>query len=170
MTIEATLERIAVALETIAKQGGTVAQATAELGKPETPAAPAPAPKAGKGKANEKVTEAAGAAANAANSPAPAPAAATAQSPSDAAPAWADVLVKIKELNTSDKPGHGREGVVNVLTKFGLDPRPVDQGGKGDTVPKLQALNKNADVLAFVESLLNAAAAPAPAADADIFG
>lgn len=60
---------------------------------------------------------------------------------------WQTVLGAIQALNKSDKPGHGRDGVLAVLKQFGLE---------GKKVPQLEALGKNAEVLAFVNSLLNA--------------
>lgn len=91
----------------------------------------------------------------------PAPAAATQQPattvPTATAPAvvasetpWKDVLTAIQELNKSEKPGHGRDGVLAVLKQFGLE---------GQKVPKLETLGKHAEVLAFVKSLMTADAA-----------
>lgn len=58
MTIEATLERIAVALETLAAGGGTVAAAPVETPKAETPKAEKPkATKAEKPKATKPAKE-----------------------------------------------------------------------------------------------------------------
>ena len=62
-------------------------------------------------------------------------------------PPWKDVLTAIQELNKSDKPGHGRDGVLAVLKQFGLE---------GKKVPQLEALGKHAEVLAFVKSLMAA--------------
>jgi hypothetical protein len=62
---------------------------------------------------------------------------------------WQTVLGAIQALNKSDKPGHGRDGVLAVLKQFGLE---------GKKVPQLEGLGKNAEVLAFVNSLLNAPA------------
>jgi hypothetical protein len=164
MTLEATLERIAVALETIAKTGGTIAQATAQLGAPDA-AAPTPAPVAGKGKkGNEKVTEAAANAAATVAAPAasaPPPAAAPAAS-SDAAPAWEAVLPQIQALNKGTADGQGRDGVMALLRHFGLDP------DKGQTVPALKPLGKNSEILAFIKARMEPAAAPAQAAELDL--
>jgi hypothetical protein len=55
------------------------------------------------------------------------------------------VLTAIQELNKSEKPGHGRDGVLAVLKQFGLE---------GQKVPKLETLGKHAEVLAFVKSLM----------------
>jgi len=60
-------------------------------------------------------------------------------------PPWKDVLTAIQELNKSEKPGHGRDGVLAVLKQFGLE---------GQKVPKLETLGKHAEVLAFVKSLM----------------
>ena len=64
------------------------------------------------------------------------------------APDWDTVFREIKALSTA--PTGGREAVLGVLKHFGCE---------GKTVPALQALNKNADILAHVKALL------APAAD-----
>ncbi len=157
MTLEATLERIAIALETIAKQGGTVAQATAELGKPEAPT-PAPAPAKGKGKKEEVI---------ATSTPDPAaPAAsptATQAAPSDAGPTWEATLAKVMELNKGTAANQGRAGVLALLSHYGLDP------AKGQSVPALQPLNKNAEIIAFCDNLLKPAEAAAPAAEVNLF-
>lgn len=58
---------------------------------------------------------------------------------------WKTVLDKIKELNASTAEGHGRAGVEAVLAKFGK---------AGQKVPSLESVGKNAEILAFVESLL----------------
>ena len=73
----------------------------------------------------------------------------TATAPAEAASEtpWKDVLTAIQELNKSEKPGHGRDGVLAVLKQFGLE---------GQKVPKLEALGKHAEVLAFVKSLMAA--------------
>lgn len=76
--------------------------------------------------------------------PAPAPAVVASEIP------WKDVLTAIQELNKSEKPGHGRDGVLAVLKQFGLE---------GQKVPKLETLGKHAEVLAFVKSLMTADAA-----------
>lgn len=77
------------------------------------------------------------------STPATPPQAASADTP------WQTVLGAIQALNKSDKPGHGRDGVLAVLKQFGLE---------GKKVPHLEGLGKNAEVLAFVNSLLNAPA------------
>lgn len=76
------------------------------------------------------------------------PAASTASS----APVWKDVLTAIQELNKSDKPGHGRDGVMAVLKQFGLE---------GQKVPALEALGKHADILKFTRELIDDATAAA---------
>jgi len=58
-----------------------------------------------------------------------------------------DVLPTLMSINKSDKPGHGREGIVSVMKQFGLDPAK-------DKVPALEALNKHAEVLAFAKGVL----------------
>ena len=86
--------------------------------------------------------------------PAPAtPAASTAPSQpseptSDEVP-FSKVVEAMTSLSKSDKPGHGREGLLAVLKKYlpGED-RP--------TVTKMQPLGINAEIVKHVESLLNA--------------
>ena len=64
------------------------------------------------------------------------------------------VLAAFLTLNQSAAPGHGREGVVKILAHYlPGDPKP--------SVPKLAALGRNAEILAAVQALLGAAAAPA---------
>ena len=58
-----------------------------------------------------------------------------------------DVLPTLMAINKSDKPGHGREGIVSVMTQFGLNPAK-------DKVPALEALGKHAEVLAFAKGVL----------------
>lgn len=58
-----------------------------------------------------------------------------------------DVLPTLMAINKSDKPGHGREGIVSVMKQFGLDPAK-------DKVPALEALGKHAEVLAFAKGVL----------------
>lgn len=66
----------------------------------------------------------------------------------DKALSWKDdVLPTLMAINKSDKPGHGREGIVAVMTQFGLDPAK-------DKVPALEALGKHAEVLAFAKGVL----------------
>lgn len=64
---------------------------------------------------------------------------------------WDTVFRAIKELSTA--PTGGREAVLGVLKHFGCE---------GKTVPALKDLNKNAEILAHVQGLLN------PAGDADL--
>mgnify|MGYP001016467878 CR=1 FL=1 len=59
------------------------------------------------------------------------------------APDWDTVFRAIKALSTA--PTGGREAVLGVLKHFGCE---------GKTVPALQALNKNAEILAHVKALL----------------
>lgn len=79
---------------------------------------------------------------------APAVGASAPTSTADTTP-WKDVLTAIQELNKSDKPGHGRDGVLAVLKQFGLE---------GKKVPQLEALGKHGEVLAFVKSLMTESA------------
>ncbi len=58
-----------------------------------------------------------------------------------------DVTKKIIELNKSQKPGHGRDGVLSVLQQF-------LGGTEGKKVPDLKAVEKNAEIIAFVDNLL----------------
>ena len=58
-----------------------------------------------------------------------------------------DVLPVLMSINKSDKPGHGREGIVAVMKQFGLDPAK-------DKVPALEALGKHVEVLAFAKGVL----------------
>jgi hypothetical protein len=85
---------------------------------------------------------------------APAPAAAP------AGPVSFDVVIAgFTALNKSTAAGHGREGVIAVLTEFlPGDPKP--------SVPKLAALNRNGEILAAVNRVLSVApAAPEAAYD-----
>ena len=84
------------------------------------------------------------------------PAASTASSqPSEATSAevpFSKVVERMTELSKSDKPGHGRDGVLAVLKKYlPGDDRP--------TVTKLQPLGLNAAILAHIETVLAPAAA-----------
>ena len=72
---------------------------------------------------------------------------------------WKDVLAKLLELNKSPRPGHGREAVLKVLDTFRLDGKQVA------TVPMLEMVGKNAEILAYAESLL----APAVVEEAPLF-
>lgn len=180
MSIENTIESIDQSLKqivTILAAQAATATAAVNLLTTQTPAAEAPAtekkPRGRPAKADEKnelpaatapqtATTAPTAtapveAASAPTSTTATPPAAPAQAP--AAPAadvtWKEVLTAIQALNKSDKPGHGRDGVLAVLKKFGKD---------GDKVPALEALGKHADILAFVNGLIN------PATDADDLG
>jgi len=72
---------------------------------------------------------------------------------------YADVLAKFKLLNVGTEPGQGRDGVMAVLKKF----LPNEAA---PTVSKIEALGRNADVMAELDSLLKPAAA-APADDFD---
>ena len=81
-----------------------------------------------------------------------APAASTASSekPADEVP-FAKIVERITVLNKSDKPGHGREGVMAILKKYLPDlPKP--------TVTLLQPLGMNAAILADIDAALTPAA------------
>lgn len=82
-----------------------------------------------------------------ASSPVAAPAAA---SQASAEVSFADVVAKLQALMKSNLPGHGREGVVSILKQY-------LPGEEGPTVPKLETLKKNAEILASVEALLTPA-------------
>lgn len=60
------------------------------------------------------------------------------------------VVAKMVALNKSDKPGHGPAAVRAILVKY----MPNEEK---PTVPKLNGLGKNAEILAEVEALLNPA-------------
>ncbi len=60
---------------------------------------------------------------------------------------WKETLEKIKELNGSKKEGHGRPAIEALIAKFGK---------VGDKVPSLEAVNKHAEILAYVTSILEA--------------
>lgn len=96
---------------------------------------------------------------------APAASAPAAVSPSSPAPAAApvafDAVVQLfMEINKSTAAGHGREGVMGLLTKYlPNDPKP--------SVPKLQALGRNADIYSDASALLGAKPVPAPTAEYD---
>jgi hypothetical protein len=64
------------------------------------------------------------------------------------------VVEKLTELSKGKNPGQGRDGVLSILTEYGVA-----------KVPALEPLKKNAEILAKVEALLN----PAAAAGADLF-
>jgi hypothetical protein len=74
------------------------------------------------------------------------PDASTASSATSAV-SFEDVVSKLQELNRSTLPGHGRDGVMAVLTKFGKA-----------KVPELASVQDNAAVLAAVEAILSPAA------------
>ena len=125
MTIEAKLEETNSILKTLHTMIASALAATAEKpaasGKAEKPAASGKAEKP-ETKAETK-TEAKGL-------------------------SWKDdVLPTLMAINKSDKPGHGREGIVSVMKQFGLDPAK-------DKVPALEALGKHAEVLAFAKGVL----------------
>ncbi len=136
MHIEERLEQITALLQAIHTALSSAAAVT-----------PAKADKAVKATAAPAAAPAA-----AAPTPAPAPAA-----PAVKAVSWKDdVMPKILELNKSTKPGHGREGVLKLLSTFGLP--------EGSKVPALEPLGKHAEVLAAAQALLDGTA-PAGATD-----
>lgn len=110
------------------------------------PATPEAAPAAVVEEKKEVVAPAATAQQTATSAPTATVPAASASAPDSttSTPPWKDVLKAIQELNASDKPGHGRDGVLAVLKQFGLE---------GKKVPQLETLGKHAEVLAFVKSL-----------------
>jgi len=71
-----------------------------------------------------------------------------AASTASGAPDWKSVLATIQALNKSTEPGHGRDGVIAVLSHFGL---------AGQKVPALEALGKHAEIMAFVNKMLTPA-------------
>lgn len=111
------------------------------------PATPEAAPAAVVEEKKEVVAPAATAQQTATSAPTATVPAASASAPDSttSTPPWKDVLTAIQELNKSEKPGHGRDGVLAVLKQFGLE---------GQKVPKLETLGKHAEVLAFVKSLM----------------
>lgn len=111
------------------------------------PATPEAAPAAVVEEKKEVVAPAATAQQTATSAPTATVPAASASAPDSttSTPPWKDVLKAIQELNASDKPGHGRDGVLAVLKQFGLE---------GKKVPQLETLGKHAEVLAFVKSLM----------------
>lgn len=60
-------------------------------------------------------------------------------------PTWAEVVEKIRELNSSEAEGHGREAIQELIKAF------LPKGGK---VPALEAVNKHAEILTWVENRL----------------
>ena len=113
------------------------------------PATPEDAPAAVVEEKKEVVAPAATAQQTATSAPTATVPAASASAPDSttSTPPWKDVLKAIQELNASDKPGHGRDGVLAVLKQFGLE---------GKKVPQLETLGKHAEVMAFVKSLMAA--------------
>lgn len=116
---------------------------------PVAPATPEAAPAAVVDEKKEEVAPAATAPQTATSAPTATVPAASASAPDSttSTPPWKDVLKAIQELNASDKPGHGRDGVLAVLKQFGLE---------GKKVPQLETLGKHAEVMAFVKSLMAA--------------
>jgi hypothetical protein len=76
-------------------------------------------------------------------SPAPTPAPAAA---SDEVP-FSRVVEAVTALNRSDKPGHGRDGVIAILKRF-------LPGEEKPTVTKMQPLGRNAEIIAAVQALM----------------
>ena len=75
--------------------------------------------------------------------------------------AWKDVMEKIKTLNTSKTDGHGRPAIEAMIAKFAK---------AGDKVPVLEALNKHAEILAYVNGVLDGSIKAEPAAEDDDLG
>ena len=167
MTIEALLtrnneilERIAVAIESqkIAATELSADTATgdkkAKTKKAETPAA-SPAPAAPAAPAEEKNEQAASAApattapATASTEPSATAQAATASAPASAAVEWKTVLDKMVSIAKSEDPKQGKAAVRKVIDHF----KPGAM-----KVPELEALNKNAEILAFADELIGAGA------------
>lgn len=71
---------------------------------------------------------------------------ASSEKPADEVP-FAKIIERITVLNKSDKPGHGREGVMAILKKYLPDDAKP-------SVTKMQPLGKNADILADIEAAL----------------
>lgn len=89
-----------------------------------------------------------------------APAAVSPSSPAAAAVSFDEVVQAFMEINKSSAPGHGREGVIGLLSKYlPNDAKP--------SVPKLQALGRNAEIYADARALLGIKPAPAPTAEYD---
>ena len=87
----------------------------------------------------------------------PAAASPTAPTASSQQPvAFSQIVDRITVLNKSPEAGHGREGVLAILRKY-------LPGDERPSVTKLQALNRNAEILADIEAAL----APAEAAEFD---
>lgn len=75
---------------------------------------------------------------------------ASSEKPADEVP-FAKIIERITVLNKSDKPGHGREGVMAILKKYLPDDAKP-------SVTKMQPLGKNAEILADIEAALAPAA------------
>lgn len=155
-SIDSSLQQI-VTLLTAQQSASAEAQPSQEkktrTRKSDTPASPAAADekKPDAPAATEQPTATTAPTATVQAAPASVPTSTTATPPQAASAdtPWQTVLGAIQALNKSDKPGHGRDGVLAVLKQFGLE---------GKKVPHLEGLGKNAEVLAFVNSLLNAPA------------
>lgn len=155
MTLEAKIDKtneLLQAILTAVSSAGAITVSAAAAAAASAPAADKPAATT-KPKAEAK--PAAAPAAEPAKAPAPAPAAEAQKTEATAAPSFDEVVRTIMEINKSKAPGHGREGVLRVLNEFGFD------GSEGKRVPNLEALGKNAEILAFSKSLLEVK----PAAD-----
>lgn len=90
-------------------------------------------------------------------SPAATPAAASPTAPTASSQqpvAFQQIVDRITVLNKSPEAGHGREGVLAILRKY-------LPGDERPSVTKLQALNRNAEILADIEAALAPAAAEA---------
>ena len=161
MTIEALLtrnneilERIAVAIESqkIAATELSADTATgdkkAKTKKAETPAA-SPAPAEEKNEQAASAAPATTAPATASTEPSATAPAATASAPASAAVEWKTVLDKMVSIAKSEDPKQGKAAVRKVIDHF----KPGAM-----KVPELEALNKNAEILAFADELIGAGA------------
>lgn len=132
MHIEDRLAEISTVLKAIhvaLTSGAAVASAPAPTAIPAPAAAakkePAPAPK---------------------KEPAPAPTPAPAAAKKEGPDFDKDVMPLLKQLVASAQPGHGRQGLIDLLKHFGLK--------DGSKVPDLAALDRAGEVLEYVKALL----------------
>jgi hypothetical protein len=134
MTIEATLNDVLStlkAIHTALASGAAVAPAATE------PTPPAAAPADTKTRKPREVN----------TSPAATETKPAATAPAAKAADWkTDVMPVLLDINKSSKPEHGRAGLLNVMSKFGLP--------DGSKVPDLEKLGKHAEVLAYAKAVL----------------
>ena len=74
---------------------------------------------------------------------------------------WKDVMDKIKVLNLSKTDGHGRPAIEAMIAKLAK---------AGDKVPALEALNKHAEILSYVNGVLDGTIKAEPAVEEDDLG